>query len=121
MFYFDTLEYQSKTFLLKMSRYNLQKLTPKTRDILFNEYCKAVLKLKSVNEVRDFFNDLFSFTEFGMLARRLLAAKMLMDRHTYEEINKRLKMGMDTIEKINKNLNFGKGYRMVLKRLNKGK
>ncbi|MDD5031613.1 MAG: YerC/YecD family TrpR-related protein [Patescibacteria group bacterium] len=104
-----------------MSRYNLQKLTPKTRDILFNEYCKAVLKLKSVNEVREFFNDLFSFTEFGMLSRRLLAAKMLIDGYTYEEVNKRFKMGMDTIERINKNLNFGKGYKMVLKRLGKGR
>jgi len=114
------LEYQSEAFN-KMSRYNLQKLTPKTRDILFNEYCRAILKLKSIKEVREFFNDIFSFTEFGMLARRLLAAKMLLDGHTYEEINQRLKMGMDTIERINRNLNFGKGYKMVLKRLNKGR
>jgi len=56
-----------------------------------------------------------------MLARRLLAAKMLLDGCTYEEVSKRLKMGMDTIERINKNLNFGKGYKMVLKRLNKGR
>ncbi len=104
-----------------MSRYNLQKLTPKTREILFNEYCKAVLKLRNVKEVREFFNDLFSFTEFGMLARRLLVAKMLIDSFTYEEISQKLKMGMDTIEKINRNLNFGKGYKLVLQRLNRKK
>ncbi|MCK4553966.1 hypothetical protein KAU19_03310 [Candidatus Parcubacteria bacterium] len=104
-----------------MPRYNLRKLTPKTREVLFNEYCKAVLKLKNIREVRNFFNDLFSFTEFGMLARRLLAAKMLMDGCTYEEISKKLKMGADTIEKINRNLNFGKGYKLVLDRLSKKK
>ena len=70
-----------------MPRYNLQKLTPKTREVLFNEYCKAVLKLKNIREVKNFFNDLFSFTEFGMLVRRLLAAKMLMDGCTYEEVS----------------------------------
>lgn len=124
IYHFDTLEYQSEYFIIKnrnMPRYNLQKLTPKTREVLFNEYCKAVLKLKNIREVRNFFNDLFSFTEFGMLARRLLAAKMLMDGCTYEEVSKKLKMGTDTIEKINRNLNFGKGYKLVLDRLSKKK
>ena len=102
-----------------MPRYNLQKLTPKTRKVLFNEFCKAVLKLKNAKEANEFFSDLFSFTEFGMLARRLLAAKMLIDGYTYEEVSKKLKMGPDTIERINKNLNFGSGYKLVLKRLDK--
>lgn len=104
-----------------MPRYNLQKLTPKTRETLFNEFCKAVLKLKNKKEIYDFFSDLFTFTEFGMLARRLLAAKMLMKGHTYEEVSKQLKMGTDTIEKINKNLNFGKGYKLVLRKSGKKK
>lgn len=102
-----------------MPRYNLKKLSPKTRNVLFNEFCKGVLKLKTKNEAYDFFNDLFSFTEFGMLARRLLVAKMLIDGCTYDEISDQLKMGMDTIERINSNLNKGNGYRLVLKRLYK--
>ena len=99
-----------------MPRYNLQKLTPKMRGVLFNEFCKAISKLKSEKEVHEFFSDLFSFTEFGMIARRLLAAKMLMEGCTFEEVGGKLKMGPDTIERINKNLNFGKGYKLIFKR-----
>lgn len=102
-----------------MPRYNIRKLTPKTRKVLFDEFCRGVLELKNTKEAREFFSDLFSFTEFGMLARRLLAAKMLTEGFTYEEICKKLKMGPDTIERISKDLNFGKGYKIIIKRLSK--
>ncbi len=86
---------------------------------MFDEFCRAILKLKNIREVREFFNDIFTVTEFGMLARRLLAASLLAEGKTYEEISNKLKMGMDTIERINRNLTFGKGYKLVLKKLKK--
>ena len=104
-----------------MSRYNLRKLPTPYQKIVLQEFYRAILNLKNSHEAEKFFNDLFDINEIGMLARRVIAAKMLFEKKTYQDIANQLKMGMDTIAKIDKKFKDGKGYKLIIKRLTKSK
>lgn len=61
---------------------------------------KIITKLKTSEMVTDFLNDIFSSAEVKDFSRRLLAAKLLFEGKTYEDINSMMGMSAGTINKV---------------------
>ncbi len=83
-------------------------------DFLF----RAILKLDSVEECYDFFDDLCTIAEIQEMSGRMKAAKMLYNNHIYTEIAEKTGLSTATISRVNKCLKYGNdGYVRVLDRL----
>lgn len=100
---------------------NTNSLPKKEVDQLFYKLCLAISKNKKVEEAADFMRDLLSYSEAEMIAKRLKIAELLLEKNSYEDIRKELKVGHGTIARVNEWLKIsGDGYRETVKKI-KGK
>ena len=91
----------------------------KVKDELNGQLCNAVLKLETVEECYQFFEDICTISELKAMSQRLEVAKMLQKRHTYDEIVSRTGASTATISRVKRCLNYGAdGYNLVFERLN---
>ena len=82
---------------------------------MFDEFFEAVLKLKSKEDCRKFFEDVCTIKELQDVSQRLEVAKLLEQKKNYQEISKITGASTATISRVNKCLQYGKnGYRLVL-------
>lgn len=101
-----------------MGRYNINQLTKVEKDELLDKLFEAVKKLKSKNEIVDFFRDLLTESEAIMLARRLQIAQMIMDKKSFYDIKSELGASFDTINSVKRFVEYGSnGYKRVIERL----
>ena len=90
------------------------KLKSKELDYLF----EAILKLQSREECYSFFEDICTISELQALAQRMVVAKMLSDKVTYQEISKETGASTATSSRVNRCVAYGAGgYNLVLERL----
>ena len=95
-------------------------VNPKLKDELNDQLCNAVLKLETVEECYQFFEDICTISELKAMSQRLEVAKMLQKRHTYDEIVSRTGASTATISRVKRCLNYGAdGYNLVSERLNR--
>lgn len=81
--------------------------------------CYAILTLKDKSECYRFFEDICTINEIQSLSQRLVVAKMLKDKKTYQDISNLTGASTATISRVNRCLNYGSdGYNRVLERLN---
>jgi TrpR-related protein YerC/YecD len=81
---------------------------------------EAVLKLETVEECYRFFDDLCTINELEAFGQRLMVAKMLHQKMTYQEIEKATGISAATISKISKSYLYGpSGYKMIIEKLRK--
>ena len=93
---------------------------PKLRDELSEQLCEAVLKLTTVEECYQFFEDICTVSELKALSQRLEVARMLDAKHTYDDIVARTGASTATISRVKRCLNYGAdGYKIILGRLPK--
>lgn len=91
-----------------------RKLQDGNIDFLF----KAVLKLESLEECYDFFEDICTVQELKSIAQRLKVAKLLTEKHVYNHIVEKTGASTATISRVNRTLNYGNdGYKVVFERL----
>ena len=91
-----------------------RKLKDEDMDILF----RGILKLSTVEECYDFFEDLCTVNELLSLSQRYEVASMLKDHKTYLEIAEKTGASTATISRVNRSLNYGSdGYDMVFARV----
>jgi TrpR-related protein YerC/YecD len=91
------------------------KIQNKQIDDLF----EAVLKLETREECYRFFDDLCTINELEAFGQRLMVAKMLHKKMTYQEIEKETGISAATISKISKSYLYGpRGYKMIIEKLN---
>ena len=91
-----------------------RKLKDEDMDILF----RGILKLQTVEDCYDFFEDLCTINELLSLSQRYEVARMLREQKTYLEIAEKTGASTATISRVNRSLNYGNdGYDMVMKRL----
>ena len=82
----------------------------------FDDLFRAILKLKSVQDCRNFFEDVCTIKELEDISQRLEVAKQLIDGKNYQSISKETGASTATISRVNKCLNYGSGgYKLVLK------
>lgn len=86
-----------------------------------DELAGAMLSLRSVEEARSFFEDLFTVGELQAVSQRLAVARLLSAGAKYQEIAERTGASTATISRVNRCLLYGAGgYRLVLAREEKG-
>lgn len=79
---------------------------------------QAVLKLETLDECYDFFEDLCTMTELKSMSQRIVVAKMLRDKSVYSEIVKETGASTATISRVNRSLIYGcNGYDEIFNRL----
>ena len=83
-------------------------------DILF----RGILKLKTVDECYDFFEDLCTISELRAMVQRFQVARMLDEGRIYSDIVQETGASTATISRVNKCLVYGSdSYRRMLDRL----
>lgn len=82
---------------------------------------RAILKLESVDECYNFFEDLCTISEIKSMCQRMSVAKMLNEKCVYTDIAAKTGASTATISRVNKCLNYGSdGYSLVLEKLSEG-
>ncbi|MDD6736416.1 MAG: YerC/YecD family TrpR-related protein [Clostridiales bacterium] len=92
----------------------MNKLHCPETDKLFN----AILKLETIEDCYNFFEDICTIKELMDMSQRLSVAEKLSAGKSYQEISKETGASTATISRVNKCLNYGSGgYEAALKKL----
>lgn len=92
----------------------LEKIRGHQTDQLF----EAIMKLESVEECYEFFDDLCTISEIQSLAQRLEVAQMLNLKKTYDTIQLETGASTATISRVRRCVDYGTGgYQKILERL----
>ena len=75
----------------------------------YDNLFKAILKLKSVEDCRKFFEDVCTIKEIEAVSQRLEVAELLSRGKNYQEISQKTGASTATISRVNKCLNYGAG------------
>ena len=87
-----------------------RKLKDEDMDILF----RGILKLKTVDECYDFFEDLCTISELRAMVQRFQVARMLDEGRIYSDIVQETGASTATISRVNRSLNYGNdGYELI--------
>ncbi|MFD3274198.1 YerC/YecD family TrpR-related protein [Paenibacillus dendritiformis] len=87
-------------------------------DPAIEQLLEVIMKLQSMEECYDFFEDLTTPKELQALSQRLEVAKMLLNGSTYMEIEAETGASTAIISRIKRILHDGNGsYRLMLGRL----
>ncbi len=79
---------------------------------------KAILSLQNVEECYELFDDLCTIAEIKAMTQRFLVAKMLMEKHSYNDIVAQTGASTATISRVNRCLFYGSdGYKKALEKL----
>ncbi len=84
----------------------------------FENFYKAILSLKTIEECDAFFNDVCTIQELESFKQRLEVAFLLKEGMSYSDINKKTSASTATISRVSKYVNYGDGgYSMVIDRI----
>ena len=82
-----------------------------------DELFDTILKLESIDECRNFFEDICTVKELQDISQRLQVAKKLNSGKNYQEITKETGASTATISRVNRCLSYGSGgYKSVLEK-----
>ena len=73
------------------------------------ELFEKILKLETIEECYEFFEDLCTIKEIEAMSIRLLAAKKLLEGNTYEEILDKVDISSATLSRVSKAIQYGDG------------
>jgi TrpR-related protein YerC/YecD len=83
---------------------------------------QTLLKLRNVEEINSFLQDLLTKSEQVSIAARLQIAEMLNEGLPYSQIQRETGASSATIAKVSDNLKYGKdGFKIAIDRLSKNK
>ncbi len=86
------------------------------------EMYEAILKLETLEECCNFFEDVCAMTELRSMEQRFEVASMLRQDKVYTEIMEKTNASSATISRVNRMLNFGTGcLGEILDRMDKDK
>ena len=80
----------------------------------YRELFETILKLETIEDCEDFFNDLCTFKELDSMSGRIKAAKLLIKGETYDDIIKQTEISSATLSRVNKCVKYGNGYKKFL-------
>ena len=79
------------------------------------ELYELLLKIKTVEDLELFLNDLCTYKELDSMAQRLKAAKLLMENKTYAQIIEQTDISSATLSRVSRCVKHGEGYKKFLK------
>lgn len=101
-----------------MPKFPRNSLSSQEQERILNEFALALSEIRNSHEALEFIRDLLSQSEAEMLARRIKIAELLLDGHTYQEVQDSLKVSHTTIARVGEWLKrSGNGYRTIVQRL----
>ena len=80
----------------------------------YNQFFELVLKLKTVEDCAELFEDLCTYKELDAFATRIQAAKMIKERKTFNQICSEIDISSATLARVSKCYKHGKGYKKFL-------
>ncbi|HLV49640.1 MAG TPA: YerC/YecD family TrpR-related protein [Erysipelothrix sp.] len=81
---------------------------------------EAILKIQTLEEAEQFFNDIATDKERDDFSDRLRVANLLLKGKTYETIQKETRISSATIARVNRAITYGNGgYKTILDRIKK--
>lgn len=83
------------------------------------EFYQAVLSLETVEDCREFFQDICTIKELQALSQRFRVACLLDSGSNYLEVSNATGASSATISRVNRCLNYGSGYRRALEQMKK--
>ena len=84
---------------------------------MLKELYDEILKLEREEECEAFFSDLCTMKELQSMGQRLLAAKMLLEGKTYNEVIEETDISSATLARVSKCVRYGDGgYANVIKK-----
>ncbi|MBQ9544995.1 MAG: TrpR-like protein YerC/YecD [Clostridia bacterium] len=79
---------------------------------------KVILRLESLEECKNFFEDVCTIKEVIDMAQRLDVAVLLENKLSYQDISEQTKVSSATISRVNRCLNYGNGgYRTAIEKM----
>ena len=88
------------------------------KDSNTDKLAAGIVCIRSVEEAYRFLSDLCTISEITEMSKRLVAAEMLRDGNTYNDIAEMTHLSTATITRVNRALRYGSdGYSMVLDRI----
>lgn len=82
---------------------------------IFDNLFEAIAELKTIDEVRKFFEDVCTIKELEAMSQRLKVAALLKSGRNYQEVSAMTGASTATISRVNKCLLYGSGgYKLVL-------
>ncbi len=83
-----------------------------------DRFFETILKLETVEECSNFFEDICTIKEIQDISQRLEVARMLNQNKSYAEISKETGASTATISRVNKCLIYGSdGYKTALEKM----
>jgi len=93
-------------------------MNPRLKEMNVDLLFQAVMKLQSIEECYNFFEDLCTVQELKALTQRLQVAAMLSEGKVYSDIVSSTGASTATISRVNRSLNYGcDGYKVIFERL----
>ena len=84
---------------------------------LLEELYKELIKLESAEECASFLSDLCTMKELQSMGQRLMAAKMLIEGKTYNEVIEATDISSATLARVSKCVRYGNGgYESIIKK-----
>lgn len=78
------------------------------------ELYEVLLKLETIEDCIELFEDLCTYKEIEQMAQRIGAAKLLLNGETYESVIKKTNISSATLSRVSKCVKYGKGYKRFL-------
>lgn len=90
----------------------------KIKDETTDRLAMALVSIRNTDEAYRFLSDLCTISEITEMSKRLVAAEMLREGNTYNEIAEQTHLSTATITRVNRALRYGSdGYTMILDRI----
>ncbi len=85
---------------------------------MIEELYEVIVAIDSMDLCRDFFSDIFTYTEKEQFAQRLRAAKLLLEGNTYAKIIAETEISSATLSRVNNCVRHGNGgYKKCLEKI----
>lgn len=94
------------------------RLAKEIQEELFQDFCEALARLRTAEEVLPFLTDLLTKNEVTILIKRLQIARLLLEGKDYRTIEKSLRTSHGTIARVAAWLaDSGEGFRLAIGRI----
>src|SRR3989344_7900865 len=101
-----------------MTKLSRKQMDPEKFGHYVNNLWSAFTLMESKEVIRLLFKDLFTHTEYKMFAKRLEIARRLLEKESYEDIQKALSVTSNTVSRVNNILSEkGEGLRKAHEKL----
>ena len=77
---------------------------------------KLILSLETMEDCYALFEDLCTAKEIEKMAERIVAAKLLMEGKTYNQVIAETDISSATLSRVSRCVQYGKGYSKMLKK-----